>query len=129
MSGSRRRPSSRTKTKIDHVVPLTPALRFEPQAWHPYGAQPPSGADRQGDSRTQRPVLRRTAHLPVERWVEPTPDAQRGRLSFGKLVNGVVKLSPQRCDDGELVIVEGVVKGLAAIDCGVSGVAAATLGK
>jgi hypothetical protein len=34
MSGSR--PSSRTKTKIDHVVPLTPALRFEPQAWHPY---------------------------------------------------------------------------------------------
>jgi DNA primase len=50
-------------------------------------------------------------------------------MSFGRLVNGVVKLSPQRWENGELVVVEGVVKGLAAIHCAVPGVVCATLGK
>jgi hypothetical protein len=105
------------------------SLRFEAQAWHPY-------------QRCHHPALiakviraRNGQFCGVQRIYLLTdgsnrlPDAQRGRMSFGRLVNGVVKLSLQRCENGELVVVEGVVKGLAAIDCGVPGIVCATLGK
>lgn len=104
-------------------------LRYEPHAWHPYlqGYHP---------ALITKVVRARNAQFcGVQRiyllndGTNRLTNEQRGRLSFGRLVNGVVKLSPQRCEDGELVVVEGVVKGLAAIDCGVPGVVVATLGK
>jgi hypothetical protein len=105
------------------------AIRFEPQAWHPY-------ANRSFPALLAKVIRARTAQFcGVQRIYlladasNRLPDDQQGRLSLGKLVRGVVKLSPQRCDDGHLVLIEGVVKGLAAVDCGIPGVICATLGK
>jgi hypothetical protein len=105
------------------------AVRFEPHCWNPY-------TQRHHPTLTAKVVRARTAqfcaltriHL-LHDGSNRLPDEQHGRLTFGTATNGVVKLRPQRSEDGELVVIEGVIKGLAAIACGVPGVVAATLGK
>lgn len=104
------------------------AIRFEPEAGHPYNK-------RSYPALICKAIRARTAQFcGVQRIYlqddgsSRLPDEQRGRLSFGRLINAVCKLSPQRAEDGEIIITEGVVKGLAAIDCGIPGVVCAALG-
>jgi hypothetical protein len=70
------------------------AVRFEPNGWHPY-------LRRCHPAVIAKVIRVRTAQFcGVQRIYlqddgsNRLPDAQRGRLSFGRLVNGVVKLSP-----------------------------------
>src|SRR5262249_24980359 len=104
------------------------AIRFEPHSRHPYHKRPfPALIAKAIRARTaQFCGIQRIYLLPEGS--NRLSDDQHGRLSFGRLVHGVVKLSPQRCEDGHVVVIEGVVKAIAAIDCGVSGVVCASLG-
>jgi hypothetical protein len=104
------------------------AIRFQPQAWHRYN-------NRRHPALICKAIRARTGQFCGAQRIylrddgsSRLPDEERGRLSFGRLINAMCKLSPQCAEDGEIVVTEGVIKGLAAIDCGVPGVVAATLG-
>jgi hypothetical protein len=102
------------------------ALRYEPASWHPF-------LQDHCQAVIAKVVRAHDAQFCGVQRIYLLPDGSnrlpdKGRLSFGRLTGGVVKLSPERCEDGVLVITEGVVKGLALIDIGAPGVVAAALG-